>query len=147
MGKLLRAEGKQRHFDGPPVALVKTVKHSGKAAWGGNRKGAGRKRTLKEKDREKTALTYYQRMQVIPAFYSSTGERVQPRRKAVIQKLANEKNITFRLIERILAEFLPRIRREFRAVREINEGNVQIRHIARWEKALKYHRLVKRTGS
>lgn len=106
------------------VALTATqdMKHSKKATWGGKRRGAGRKHTLSENDRLWIASIYYSRMQRIPAGLARSSEAINAadarifshgvyrRRDAVIRKLAEEYRVTPRMIERILAEFLPHIR-------------------------------------
>lgn len=131
------------------------VAHSKKTGWGGKRSGAGRKRTLPEKkDRQSIAFTYYLRMQRIPTFRSGKSINAadvrpllyggfMPRREAVIRKLAVENRLTRRMIERIISEFLPRIRREVHAISEIYEGysHISDSNLPRWRKTLKFYKL------
>jgi hypothetical protein len=130
------------------------VNHTEKNTWGGERRGAGRKRALPEKDRQSIAFTYYLRMQRISV--EDSGELInaddmrlvrsgwfQPRREAVIRRLANEKYLTRRMIERIIAEFLPVIRREVETVSGIDElGRISDKNLSRFKMALKFHKLI-----
>lgn len=66
-----------------------------------------------------------------------------PRRGAVIRKLADENRLTSRMIERIIAEFLPDILHESRIITEITVGGVRMSDtdISRWKKTFKFHKL------
>jgi hypothetical protein len=109
------------------------VPGSKKIGWGGRRKGAGRKRELHKKDRVKIAFLYFSRMQRRPG--SKGGGR--PPRKATIHTLAVENGVTARMIERALAEFLPKIRACDAAMSEFNEGWIRPIQIEPWKRKLK----------
>ena len=95
-------------------------------------------------------------MQKIPSVNLKTGESINaadarrllyggflPRREAVIRKLAAENGLTRRMIERIITEFLPIIRREAHAILEIAErGHISDSRVSRWKRALKFHKLI-----
>jgi hypothetical protein len=76
-------------------------------SWGGKRNGAGRRRVLSIWDRKEIAQDYFDRMQ---SHRKTTSER-RPRREAVIRELMAEFDVTHRMVERCVAEFLPDIRR------------------------------------
>jgi hypothetical protein len=80
---------------------------------GGRRKGAGRRRDLKESDREEIAHDYFVRMQLRRIGRDELGWEELPANKTlVIQELIEDWNVSHRMIDRCLAEFLPKIRRQ-----------------------------------
>src|SRR5262249_42097690 len=73
-------------------------------SWGGRRKGTGRKRKLALSSSRKIVGDYHARMHDSREF----GDR--PGRDAVIRDLMAKYNVTPRMVERCVAEFLPNIR-------------------------------------
>jgi hypothetical protein len=70
-------------------------------SWGGKREGAGRKRELKDEDRKRIAKHYAKRMAL---------QTKRPARELVVRELMDEYQVTHRMVERALAEFLSEIR-------------------------------------
>ena len=88
-----------------PRATSLPVKHR---SWGGRRKGAGRKRELEFSKRREIASAYFDRMQKGRDLELQSDP---PSREAVIRKLTAKYDVTHRMVQRCVAEFLPDIRR------------------------------------
>ena len=82
-----------------------------KAGWGGKRKGAGRKHSLQELDREDIARDYFVRMRSRRQF-ALENDQNPPRRADVIKELMTEYSTSGRMVERCISQFLPSFRSE-----------------------------------
>ena len=89
------------------------------AEWGGKRKGAGRKRGLVFSERRQIASAYFTRRQKVRDLELLNHS---PRREAVIRKLMTEHGVTRRMVERVIAEFLPEIRLDAKIWAYATEG-------------------------
>src|SRR5262249_15867320 len=76
-------------------------------SWGGETNDARRRGGASVWDRKEIAQDYFDRMES----HRKTRSERRPRREAVIRELMAEFDVTHRMVERCVAEFLPDIRR------------------------------------